>query len=356
MNEVVKHTASLAGSMLDVIARAATDERVNIDKMTALFDMQQRIMAKDALDQFNEAMAEFNARCELRVAKAGTASLGGKGSYRFARWEDMDVVIRPIMRELGLWFSFDATTESNGVTVKGTLHHRGGHTQSASLSLPVDVGPGRNAIQQVGSTVSYGKRYCVEMLLNVVREDEDDDGHAGGATRRPPPPRQEPEREKTFEERAEYALTNEPDPRKWLRLLETILSKAETAAQVSFVRRIPSVMAARKGAPGDAQLVMDKALTAAVDRLSPKPDPVSEVSTPTSHVEGDLTAPLPSEDDFILIDHIKEEMAELTELSLITRWCEGAGRTILGGLKERSPKLWTQALEVIDTRRMELGG
>ena len=51
------------------------------------------------------------------------------------------------------------------------------------MPLPPDVGPGRNALQAMGSTLSYAKRYLAEMLFNIVRENEDDDGQAGGTRR-----------------------------------------------------------------------------------------------------------------------------------------------------------------------------
>ena len=47
-------------------------------------------------------------------------------------------------------------------------------------ALALDAGPGRNNLQAMGSSLSYGKRYCTEMLLNIVREGEDDDGRLGG--------------------------------------------------------------------------------------------------------------------------------------------------------------------------------
>jgi hypothetical protein len=44
------------------------------------------------------------------------------------------------------------------------------------MVLQLDTGPGRNQNQAMGSTLSYGKRYTAEMLLNIVREGEDTDG------------------------------------------------------------------------------------------------------------------------------------------------------------------------------------
>lgn len=175
-------TSSDSVSILGIIAQAATDPRVDVVKMQALLDMQERVMARQAEADFNAALARMNTD-QLRVRKNGTVDLGpGKGSYKFARWEDMDRVIRPIMQREGFTLSFDtAPKEGGGIIVTGTLLHSRGHSKSASIPLALDTGAGRNNLQAMGSTLSYGKRYCAEMLLNIVREDEDDDGQRGGA-------------------------------------------------------------------------------------------------------------------------------------------------------------------------------
>jgi hypothetical protein len=45
-------------------------------------------------------------------------------------------------------------------------------------------GAGRNAVQSIGSTTSYARRYLLMMHLNLVTRDEDDDG-AGGSGNEP---------------------------------------------------------------------------------------------------------------------------------------------------------------------------
>ena len=93
----------------------------------------------------------------------------------------MDWVIRPIMGRHGFTLSFNMESkDGGGAVVTGTLLHRDGHSKSASVPLALDAGAGRNNLQAMGSTLAYGKRYCAEMLLNIVRKSEDDDGVSGG--------------------------------------------------------------------------------------------------------------------------------------------------------------------------------
>jgi len=87
----------------------------------------------------------------------------------------------PILSKHGFSLSFSNETIENGIKIFGTLAHKEGHQKTVNLSLPLDTSGNKNNIQAVGSTLQYGKRYIVGMLLNVVTEGEDDDGNRGAA-------------------------------------------------------------------------------------------------------------------------------------------------------------------------------
>ena len=57
-----------------------------------------------------------------------------------------------------------------------------GHKEEAELVLPADVSGGKNPVQAVGSSLSYGQRYVTKLLLNLAsrRLDEDDDARSAG--------------------------------------------------------------------------------------------------------------------------------------------------------------------------------
>ena len=179
--------AEAPGTLLAAIVGMAKDPAVNIPALQALMAMQERLEERAAKREFIAAFARLSADLP-RVKKGGTIPLvtkdgKDKGSIAFAKWEDMDKVIRPLMVREGFTLSFDSVVrpgDGGGLIVTGTLMHRDGHTRTASMPLPLDTGPGRNNLQAGGSTLSYGKRYCAEMLLNIVREGEDDDDKLGG--------------------------------------------------------------------------------------------------------------------------------------------------------------------------------
>ncbi len=194
MNEIAARpepalpSASLpeSSSLLAIIARAASDPQVDIAKMQALLDMQERIIAKQAEAEFNQAFTRLVVRLP-RIKKDGQVSYPDKQgnpklAFKFAKLETIDSAIRPLLDEEGFSLSFNSVprADGGGIIVTGTLRHTSGHTQSASIPLALDASGGKNNLQGMGSTFSYGRRYTTMMLLNVITEDEDDDGKLGG--------------------------------------------------------------------------------------------------------------------------------------------------------------------------------
>lgn len=156
-------------ALLAVIARAAADPNVDLDKMERLLNMQERILAKRAEAEFNAALADM--QCEMpTVGERGKAS----DRYTYALWEDINKAIKPILQKHGFSLSFHIDT-ANGITVTGILAHKGGHTSKTSMWLPPDASGNKPAVQAVASSVSYGKRYTAGALLNLTSHGEDDD-------------------------------------------------------------------------------------------------------------------------------------------------------------------------------------
>ena len=177
-NELARSPGRLAAenSLLNFVAQAVRDPAIDAAKLEALLRMQREVIADDAHVQFNRSFAALSA--EIRqIERRGVADMGAKGTYKFAKREDLDAMLRPLMREHGFAVSFrPVPSPDSNVTIEGELLHVAGHSKTAELALPPDIGPGRNSLQAMGSAISYAERYLTEMLLNVVRCDEDDDG------------------------------------------------------------------------------------------------------------------------------------------------------------------------------------
>lgn len=162
-----------ATTLIAVISRVATDPNCDLDKMERLLNMQERVMAKQAEQAFNAAMAAMQAEIPS-IAKRGK----GHNDKTYATLEDMVDVARPFMHKYGFAVSFRINQAPPQITVTGVLMHKDGHREETSMTLAADTSGSKNAVQAIGSSVSYGKRYVLAALLNIATRGEDDNGYA----------------------------------------------------------------------------------------------------------------------------------------------------------------------------------
>jgi hypothetical protein len=179
-------------TMFALIERMASNPQVDIGKLQALLDMQERLENRQREAAFNAAFARLQQRLP-RITKKGEikydanpdakTAAGRKGSSTaYARWEDIMEAILPHLHEEGFALTYDAPPGPDGrITCVATLIHRDGHSRSSSFGpMPLDTSGGKNNLQAAGSTDSYGKRFATRDLLNLVYEGLDDDGVRGG--------------------------------------------------------------------------------------------------------------------------------------------------------------------------------
>lgn len=169
-----------AAAIIQVIERAATNPQVDIDKMERLIQMQERIMDRNAKSAYAAALAAMQPDLPV-ISERGAIDLGRGPKQRYALWEDINDAIKPVLAKHGFALSFRTGQADGKITVTGILTHREGHSEETTMHLPADTSGSKNAVQAVGSSTSYGKRYTASALLNLTSRGEDDDGKAGGA-------------------------------------------------------------------------------------------------------------------------------------------------------------------------------
>jgi hypothetical protein len=166
-------------AVMQVIERAAANPDVSVEKLEKLLDIQERIFSKNAEIAFNGAMAEMQAELPV-ISERGTIKIPGRPDTKYAKFEDINETVKPILKKHGFAISFKIDSTNGKVAVTGILTHRGGHREQTTMDLPVDTSGSKNPVQAVGSSTAYGKRYTMEALLNLTSRGQDDDGKRGG--------------------------------------------------------------------------------------------------------------------------------------------------------------------------------
>jgi hypothetical protein len=171
---------------LQLIREAMFDPGVDAQKAKVMADLMNGQEDRLLLTEFNSSLNSAIMDMPV-ITKAGIITIPAKGDApertqgRFARFEDIDRVVRPILERHNLSIRFDIDDSQNGkVLVRPIIGHRNGQTWTGSaMGAPLDTSGAKNNVQGAGSTVSYLKRYTMCAALNIITEGTDDDGSLG---------------------------------------------------------------------------------------------------------------------------------------------------------------------------------
>lgn len=161
-------------TMIDrALATGAAPE--TLEKLLAL---QERWEANQGRKAFDEAMAAAKAEIPT-IRKNRTvdfSSSKGRTHYKHEDLAEIAATVNPILSKHGLSYRFKTTNAPNEpITVTCVVTHRLGYFEETTLSGPRDDSGNKNAIQQVGSTLTYLQRMTLKAALGLAAA-EDDDG------------------------------------------------------------------------------------------------------------------------------------------------------------------------------------
>jgi len=162
-------------SVVDML-RGVDLERLDPGKIDKLLDVQMRVIARQAEQEFNRAFVQLQAR--LRPITATRVIRGKDGSVRsrYASYEEIMEHLRPLLLEAGFAVTRDHEAWDKQVTCSMTLLHAGGHSRTNSFTVRTAGGPpGTSSEQADGSAASYAARYALRDALNLVYIEPDQD-------------------------------------------------------------------------------------------------------------------------------------------------------------------------------------
>lgn len=118
------------------------------------------------------ALAAFQGEVPT-VTKGNTAEVemrsGGKYRYSYADLADVARVAYPVMARHGLSFACRSEmVEPRSWVLTGRLRHASGEEDTSSLPLAMGTP------QEVGSALTYARRYLLGMMTGIVTDDDDD--------------------------------------------------------------------------------------------------------------------------------------------------------------------------------------
>lgn len=174
--EKKQEVLAISNSPADLI-RQAISGGTDLDKLEKLLNLQERWENNEAKKAYHRAMTAFKAN-PPDIEKDKKVAYGGT-KYAHASLSNVTKKINEALSKHGLSSSW-SLTQNGIISVTCKITHEQGYSEETTISAPADVSGSKNAIQSIGSTVSYLERYSLLALTGLATRDIDDDGKAAG--------------------------------------------------------------------------------------------------------------------------------------------------------------------------------
>lgn len=175
MSALAKETQELTPLVSQAIALTpmvmldrAVSQGASVETLDKLMGLQERWEKNQARKSFDAAIAD--AKAKLRPVLRNRA---GHNSKRYADFAAIATAVDPVLSEFGLSYRF-RSEQGEKINVTCILSHKGGHSEETTLSGPADNTGNKNAIQAIGSTLTYLQRYSLVQMLGLAAADDDD--------------------------------------------------------------------------------------------------------------------------------------------------------------------------------------
>lgn len=174
---IVKHGAEQengSDALLRIVERAINSPDFDVNKLQALLDMRERWEANEARKAFVAAMNAFKANPPA-ISKNKHVHFG-QTEYDHATLDHVTDTITQALSKHGISHRWEVTQQDGKIRVTCVLTHELGHSEGVSIEGPTDVGGSKNAIQAIGSAVTYLQRYTLLSATGLAAKNGDNDG------------------------------------------------------------------------------------------------------------------------------------------------------------------------------------
>jgi hypothetical protein len=157
----------------------AVQQGADLDKLEKLMELGRTWKADLAREAYFKAISKFRKEAVEIVKSRRVHYQTSKGPTDYLHADLADVVNAavPALSKHGLSHSWKTSQGVEGlVTVTCVLSHQLGHSEETSLFATPDTSGSKNAIQAIGSTITYLERYTFLAITGLAAKGQDQDG------------------------------------------------------------------------------------------------------------------------------------------------------------------------------------
>jgi|WetSurMetagenome_2_1015567.scaffolds.fasta_scaffold00693_16 hypothetical protein len=148
-----------------------------VDVIERLMALHTQWEAREARKAFAAAISAAKAEIPpiLKTSKVDYKPKdSGPVSYSHEDLGEMCQIIDPILGKHGLSYRYKSSQNGSIISMACIVEHCNGHNEETSLAAPADTSGKKNAIQSIGSTITYLQRYTLKLALGIAASKDTD--------------------------------------------------------------------------------------------------------------------------------------------------------------------------------------
>jgi hypothetical protein len=165
-----------ASQSADLIISNLAGKDVDTEKLEKLLEIKSKFEAEENRKEYQIAFAELQADLPVIQKTKEVHTKAGNLMYKYAPLEKILEQIKPVLKTHGFSYSWSEDLSNKDGYKRIYCHIMArGHTETNFVDVPIQKATDYvNAVQQAGSSSTYGKRYSLCNALGIsVDEDYD---------------------------------------------------------------------------------------------------------------------------------------------------------------------------------------
>jgi len=157
----------------------AIEKGASLEQLEKFMELKIKWEEREAKKAYHEAMAAFKLNPpDIEKDKTVSYNVQGKGTttYKHATLANVTSKINAGLSKHGLSAAWETKQTNGTISVICKITHILGHSEETTLTASPDLSGSKNAIQAIGSSISYLQRYTLLALAGLATHDMDDDG------------------------------------------------------------------------------------------------------------------------------------------------------------------------------------
>ena len=152
------------------------DKGMPVETMERLLSMRRELKAEWAKEQYDQAMAAFQAECPTIKKTKSVKTKSGVVAYKYAPIEAIVAQVKALLQRHGFSYTTRMELLPDGVKAIVTVKHTAGHHEDSPMQVPFGSKTDIMSQSQVAAAAqTFAKRYAFCNAFGILTGDEDTD-------------------------------------------------------------------------------------------------------------------------------------------------------------------------------------